>query len=80
MDDGIEPVIDIETHEDATAVRSIAQAARDAVAGGGASDELREAIRNATPDDRSAAAKELADEMPALELLHRTLESIDLQA
>lgn len=78
MDDGIEPVIDIETHEHPAAVRSIAAAARDAVAAGGATDELRDAIRNATPDDRSAAAKELADELPALELLHRTLESIDL--
>lgn len=57
----------------ATGIADLARQAAQDASGGNAYDELKTAVRDAGPDERSAAAKELTEERPAYEALHRAL-------
>lgn len=62
----------------------LAEQARETAAAGGvdgeAFAELKDAVSDASPDERSAAAKELVDEdEAAYETLHRALQELDIQ-
>ena len=59
----------------------IADQARRAAADGGdeAFSSLTQAVSDASPDERSAAAKELIDDRPAYELLHRALGDLGIE-
>lgn len=62
---------------------AIAEQARRAASEGGAGGEalsaLKEAISATGPDERSAAAKELAEEQPAYQALHRALTDLGIE-
>lgn len=55
------------------------QAAAQGAGGGTAYDELKEAVGSAGPDERSAAAKELTEDLPAYETLHRALTDLGIE-
>ena len=56
----------------------IAEHAR-AAAGGGDDEQLREALEQASPDERSAAAGELVGEPSAYEALHHALREVGIE-
>lgn len=61
---------------------SIAEQARAAAAeraSGQALTSLKEAVQAASPDERSAAAKELVDDRAAYESLHKALEELGIE-
>lgn len=57
---------------------SIADQAR-AAAKGGDAEALKEALRTASPDERSAAAKALVHDRSAYDLLHATLKDLSIE-
>lgn len=63
---------------DQSAIDRIVAAAR-AAPGGGHDAELQAAVRDAEPNDRGLAAKELADEGAALEALHGALRALGIE-
>ena len=61
---------------------SIAAQARNAAGGSGSGESfesLKSAVQSASPDERSAAAKELSEERPAYEALHRALQELGIE-
>lgn len=59
--------------------RRIVDEARAAAAGGDAGT-LKESLRGASPDERSASARALVvDDKPAYELLHETLRELSIE-
>ncbi len=65
-------------HGEASA--SIADQARAAAAGGGDDyGRLLQSLTEADPNERSAAAKELVDDLPAYETLHRALIEVGIE-
>lgn len=60
----------------------IAAQARSAAGESAAADafeSLKQAVQSAGPDERSAAAKELSEERPAYETLHRALQDLGIE-
>lgn len=56
-----------------------AAASNDTTAAPGSAEPLQAAVREASPDERSAAAKEVADDLPGLEALHAALRALDIE-
>ena len=59
----------------------LAQQARAAGGGAASGDEfqaLKDAVQAATPDERGSASKQLADDEPAYEALHRALQELGI--
>lgn len=71
---------------DANACRRIVEAARAVsastqdVAAPGSAEPLQAALRDASPDERSSAAKELSDDPGAYTALHDALRALDFSA
>ena len=59
----------------------IAEQARSAAGdtGSDAFESLKAAVQSASPDERSAAAKELSEERPAYDALHRALQDLGIE-
>lgn len=66
---------------DSAAAASIADAARRASSAeeSGAYEELKAAVQDAAPNERSAAAKDLVDDTPAYDTLHRALQELGIE-
>ena len=78
----MEEMTGFEAHVGDTPVAaSVADQARSAAGGGdaGAFESLKAAVQEASPDERGAAAKQLADEKPAYETLHRALQELGIE-
>ena len=58
---------------------SIAEQARGAGDGGAAYESLKHTLQQASPNERSAAAKELVDDPAAYETLHRALQGLGIE-
>lgn len=58
---------------------SIAEQARTAAGEGQGLDALKSALEHASPDERSAAAKEVADDPAAYEALHTALQELGIE-
>lgn len=70
---------------DDQAVRRIVESARAVeasaaeVAAPGSAEPLQDALQDATPDERSAAAKELADDRAAYSAMHEALRALGIE-
>lgn len=65
---------------DDPAVTAIVDAAKATTSGSSAQGgDLRGAVEQASPDQRGAAAKQLADDGPAREALHATLRELGIE-
>ena len=66
---------------DTPVAASVADQARSAAGreDGEAFESLKAAVQDASPDERGAAAKQLADEKPAYETLHRALQELGIE-
>ena len=74
--------MDPQQHEgEGPVAAGVAEQARSAAADRGeqAYASLKEAVSAASPDERSAAAKELVEDAPAYELLHQALTDLDIE-
>ena len=66
---------------DTPVAAGVADQARSAagVQDGEAFEALKAAVQKASPDERGAAAKQLANEKPAYEALHRALQELGIE-
>lgn len=61
-----------------TSARAVA-ASNDTTPAPGSAEPLQAAVSDADPDERSAAAKQLADDHDALAALHAALRALDIE-